>query len=92
MAWDTLLVVNFVQRFCGTPQTSEAIFANGVIGKLFFYMTSEGWSEIGIKSVSHRHALVDWSKRVLEGGHTVVPKSQTSPLLHSSENMRYPHK
>ncbi|KAI5070031.1 hypothetical protein GOP47_0014374 [Adiantum capillus-veneris] len=87
MTWDTPVVVDFVERFCGTSQYIEPIFFNCINGKLLLYLTIEGWNEIGIKSVAHRYALVGWSKRVLEGGSTFVPKNITLPSFHTSQNV-----
>ena len=67
LSWDVGDVVQFVEKICDTNTYSHIIRLNRVNGKALIFMTVEGWSDLGVTSLVHRHALVGWCKALLSG-------------------------
>lgn len=67
MAWDIEEVVRFIEHFCETTAYTKSIRMGKVNGKSLVFMTLEGWLELGITSIAHRHMLIGWSKALVLG-------------------------
>ncbi|MCO5552746.1 hypothetical protein L7F22_006263 [Adiantum nelumboides] len=78
--WDVNRVVLLVETLCDTCEYSCSIRSHAVSGKALAFMTIEGWLELGVKCLSHRHTLIGWCRTILECAHNqeVSPKSTST--------------
>ncbi|MCO5577983.1 hypothetical protein L7F22_031821 [Adiantum nelumboides] len=78
--WDVNRVVLLVETLCDTSEYSCSIRSHAVSGKALAFMTIEGWLELGVKCLSHRHTLIGWCRTILERAHNqeVSPKSTST--------------
>ncbi|MCO5595143.1 hypothetical protein L7F22_049181 [Adiantum nelumboides] len=78
--WDVNRVVLLVETLCDTSEYSCSIQSHAVSAKALAFMTIEGWLELGVKCLSHRHTLIGWCRTILERAHNqeVSPKSTST--------------
>ncbi|MCO5576610.1 hypothetical protein L7F22_030425 [Adiantum nelumboides] len=72
LEWNVSKVVQLVEALCDTSEYSSSIYSHGVNGKALSFMTMEGWMELGITSLSHKHTLVGWCRSILERTHNRI--------------------